>query len=160
MEVRTEAKKSFVWVSSPVLDKLAAHDPVLEDDASLIRRFRKGDKDAGYLLFVKHHRMVLKVILDKTKGKWFSDDVLHAGAIGLYEAARRFDLTLGYTFLTYAVHWINKYVLLEICHDALPAAGVMFGESFKDRLYRYIGYELSGLTEEEILKKMRISESL
>ena len=99
---RTQDKRHDGW-ESRFLAKLMMHNPVLESDEELVSRFQNGDRDAGYLLFVKHHRMIIKVILDRTKGRWFNDEVIHAGAIGLYEAARRFDCTLGFTFLTYAV---------------------------------------------------------
>ena len=144
-------------IQSPLLRELADAPEVAEDDYSLINRFRDGDRQAGHLLFVKHHKMILKVVIDVTNGRWYDDDCLNAGAVGLYEAAKRFDTTLGYTFLTYAVPWIRKYVHIEVCNDALPAGGIAFGRDFKERLYRFIGYKMVGKTEEEIATLMKIS---
>jgi hypothetical protein len=73
--------------------------------------------------------MILKVTISITNGKWFDDSCIHAGAVGIYEAAKRFDTEKGYTFLTYAVPWIRKYVMLEVCNDALPAGALFLAET-------------------------------
>ena len=146
-------------IYSPLLKTLADASDVTESDYELIDRFKDGDRDAGHLLFVKHCKMILKVIIDLTDGRWYDDDCLHAGAVGLYEAALRFDKTLGYTFLTYAVHYIRKYVLLEVQNDALPTAGISFGRDFKERMYRFIGYKMVGKSVEEIAELMHLKEA-
>ena len=110
------------------------------------------------MLFVKHHKMILKIIFEVTRGRWYDDGCLQVGGIGLYEAARRFDISRGYAFLTYAVPWIRKYVYIEACNDALPAAGVAFTRDFKEKLFRYIGYSMSGTPEEEIRRLLKVSD--
>lgn len=144
-------------IYSPLLKELADAQDVTESDYELIDRFKVGDKEAGHLLFVKHYKMILKIIIDVTDGRWYDDDCLHAGAVGLYEAAARFDKSLGYTFLTYAVPWIRKFVLIEVQNDALPTGGIAFGRDFKEKMYRFIGYKMVGKTLDEIAELMRLS---
>lgn len=147
-------------IHSQILRDLENEDPVLISDNELIEAFQRGDATAGNKLFIKHHRMVLKIVLEITNGRWFDDDCFHAGAVGMYEAVKRFDTSLGYTFLTYAVPWIKKYVYLEACNAVLPAGGVSFSRDFKCRLYRFVGFRMIGLTDEEIKCKMYITDSL
>jgi RNA polymerase primary sigma factor len=144
-------------IYSPLLKELANMPDVTEDDNTLIAQFKDGDDTAGFKLLVKHYKMIVKVILDTTGGRWYDDDCLQSGALGLYEAARRYDNTLGYKFLTYAVHWIRKYVILEVCADSLPMAGLAFGRDFRERLYRYIGHKMTGAKDEEIAEIMGLN---
>ena len=147
-----------VKIFSPLLKHLAGLEAVRTDDAVLIAKFKAGDREAGNDLFVKHYKMIVKIVLDATKGKWYDDDCLHAGCIGMYEAIRRYDPTKGFTFLTYAVPWIRKYIILEVCSDTLPAGGVSFGRDFKERLYRFVGFKMMGYSDDEIGKLMKLKE--
>lgn len=141
------------------LKELDQSDPVRDSDESLVLRFRAGDDNAGSRLFRKNYKMILKVILDATKNRWYSDDCLQSGAVGLYEAAKRFDTEKGFTFLTYATHWIRKYVLKEVCNELLPAGGIRFSSALKDKLYRFIGLKIMGRTPSEIQSKLGITEA-
>ena len=147
-------------IHSYLLKEVESAEPVIETDNELIEAFRAGDEQAGYKLYVKHHKMIIKVILSITNGRWYDDDCLVAGTVGIYEAAKRFDPTLGFTFLTYAVPWIRKYVYIESCNAVLPAGGICFTRNFRDRLYRYIGFRMIGMTDEEIKLKMKVSDEL
>lgn len=146
-------------VFSPLLKALSEEDDITTPDYELVENFKNGDSEAGHKLFVKHYKMVLKVVLDITGGRWYDDDHMHAGAVGMYEAAKRFDPTTGYTFLTYATHWIRKYILIEVCNDALPTAGISLGRDTRERLYRFIGLSMVGMPTEEIAQVMNISET-
>lgn len=144
-------------IYSQLLKDLPEPATVTETDYELVDRFKDGDRNAGHLLFIRHYKMILKVILDITDGRWYDDDFLHAGAVGLYEAAVRFDKELGYTFLTYATHYIRKYVRIEVANDALPTGGIAIGRDFKEKMYRYIGLKMVGHTPEEISEMMKLS---
>lgn len=147
-------------IHSNLLKQVESEEPVLDSDNDLIEAFKNGDQRAGYKLYVKHHKMILKVVLSITNGRWYDDDCLIAGTVGIYEAAKRFDPELGFAFLTYAVPWIKKYVYMEVCNAVLPAGGVSFTRNFKDRLYRYIGFKMIGLSDDEIKAKMMISDEI
>jgi len=146
-----------VRVYSELLRDVSVLPKVLEEDNELIEQFKSGNRDAGHKLFRRHYKLIVKIVLQSTSGRWYSDDCLQAGAVGLYDAALRFDPARGAKFTTYAYNWIRKWVLLEVCSDLLPAGGVCFSSSFKDKLFRYIGNRMSGLTDEEIMEKMRIT---
>ena len=143
--------------NSTLLATIASHPPVEETDNDLILRCKNGDSDASFLLFVKHHRMVLQVILRITSGCWFSDDILQAGATGMYEAVKRFDPDKGYTFLTFAVPWVFKYVMLEMQNETLPMVGLQIGRDKKAKLYKFVGLKMTGATPEETMAALKIS---
>lgn len=147
-------------IHSDILKVLEAEDEVLIDDVVLVEAIRNGDPDAGYKLFVKHHRMVLKIVLSITNGRWFDDDCFNAGAVGMFEAVKRYDTTLGYAFLTYAVPWIKKYVYLEACNAVLPAGGISFSRDFKERMYRYVGFKMLGMSDDKIQARMNVSAAM
>lgn len=147
-------------IHSNLLKQVESEEPVLDSDNALIEAFRNGDQNSGYKLYVKHHKMILKVILSITNGRWYDDDCLIAGTVGVYEAAKRFDPELGFAFLTYAVPWIKKYVYMEVCNAVLPAGGISFTRNFKDRLYRYVGFKMIGLSDEEIKSRMAITDEI
>lgn len=143
---------------STIFKELKNTPPVLTSDEELIERLKAGDAEAGNKLFLKHHRMILKVIFSITSGKWFDDDCFSAGAVGLFEAAKRFKPELGFKFLTYAVPWIRKYVYIEARNSLLPAAGVAFSRDFKERVYRYIGFKMMGMPDYEIQDRLGVSD--
>ena len=144
---------------SPLLKQLAAMPEVIEEDQVLIDAYNAGDNYSGQQLFLKHHRLVLKIIFDVTRGRFFSDDALQAGAVGLCIACRRFDQSKGVAFTTYAYYYIRKYVLMEVCNEILPAGGIVFGRDMKDRMFKYIGFKMTGFTDEEITEKMKLSRA-
>lgn len=44
-------------------------------------------------------------------------DLVQAGFVGLIRAVDKFDPDLGFKFSTYAMHWINKEIRLEVAHE-------------------------------------------
>lgn len=148
-----------MFVVSPIISAVQRMDPVTESDADLINAYIGGDQEAGNKIFRKHYKMILQIIGEVTHGRFYSDDCLQAGAFGLYKAAHKYDASRGFKFLTMAVPWIRKYVIEEVRNEHLPAGGVAFAPRFKDRLYRYVGFEITGYTDEEIMARMRITEA-
>ena len=58
-------------------------------------------------------RFVHNFMKSKSMHKWGSvetADFLQVGIFGLYRAAEKYDPSLGYTFATYANHWIRSFV--------------------------------------------------
>ena len=62
-------------------------------------------------LLSTHRGYVTEVALKYRRFGVPLDDLINEGAIGLLEAARRFDASRGTKFLTYASYWIHKQIL-------------------------------------------------
>ncbi|WP_158674003.1 RNA polymerase sigma factor RpoD/SigA [Pedobacter sp. KBW01] len=89
-----------------------------EEEALLCKRIREGDESAidrlvkGNLRFViscakKYERMGLPI-----------GDLINEGNLGLIAAARKFDVTLGFKFISYAVYWIRQSMMLALGEHA------------------------------------------
>lgn len=151
----TTNKRYRLW--SPFLQYLRDIEKPTDSDRDLIERLKNGDEAASFMLFCKHYPYILRKIMEITQGRWYSDDVLQAGALGLYEAAHRFDPTRDNKFLTYAHYWILKYLYIEIRNELLPMGGIGIGRDGKERLFNFIKYTMEGLPEEEIKDRLKVS---
>lgn len=141
-------------IHSAILKHLLDVPEVTTPDEELITSLKGGSAEASHKLFCKHYRYILSKIINITKGRWYSDDLLQAGAVGLYEAATRWDPSRGYTFLTYAHSYIIKRLYMEVRNEVLPLGGLGIGRDEKERLYNYIKFRMVGYTNEQIMKKL------
>lgn len=156
-EVLLERDRRRCGIKSRILHQLRALPTPTETDHEILQMIRAGDPKGRDLLLAKHYKYILAKIIGATQGNWYSDDILQAGIIGLFEAANRFDLSRKTTFLTYGHSWILKYIYIEIRNDLLPLGGIGIGRDAKERLFNYIKYIMMGLTDEEIMERLKIS---
>ena len=71
--------------------------------AELIKRTKKGDRQARDKLILGNMRLVLSLMKKFTGGSVSSDDLFQSGMIGLIKAVDNFDEKFGVRFSTYAV---------------------------------------------------------
>jgi len=89
-----------------------------EEESALFDRIRKGDKGALEKLTNANLRFVVSVA-KQYQGQGFSlSDLINEGNIGLINAAKRFDETKGFKFISYAVWWIRQAILRALANDA------------------------------------------
>lgn len=85
-----------------------------EDEAGLARRIKAGDKDALETLTKSNLRFVVSVAKQYQNQGLSLSDLINEGNLGLMKAARRFDETKGFKFISYAVWWIRQSILQAI----------------------------------------------
>lgn len=85
-----------------------------ESEIELARRIREGDKEAEERLILANLRFVVSVAKQYQQKGIEIDDLVMAGNIGLIKAARRFDASKGFKFISYAVWWIRQEIIEEI----------------------------------------------
>lgn len=80
------------------------------DEVRLADRIREGEDDAVGELVTPNMAYVAKIARQYSGRGVPFEDLLHEGALGLMEAARRFDPEREIRFVVYAAWWIRKFM--------------------------------------------------
>ena len=135
----------------------------VEEEVRLAQRVRQGDKLAEERLINANLRFVITVAKNYQNEFVTLPDLISAGNMGLIKAARRFDETRGFKFISYALWWIRQSILQTITKEgrfvSLPANKQNFMAKYAKVVSR-LEQELERTpTHAEIAKGMDINES-
>lgn len=81
-----------------------------QQEEELTLRARNGDKEARQKLIEANMRLVINIARSYRNKSVALEDLIQDGAIGLMQAAERFDPERGFRFSTYATHWIKQAI--------------------------------------------------
>jgi RNA polymerase primary sigma factor len=143
-----------------------------EVEVELAKRIREGDQVALEKLTKANLRFVVSVAKQYQNSGLTLGDLINEGNLGLIKAAKRFDETRGFKFISYAVWWIRQSIMQALAEQSrivrLPLNRVgsltKISKTFSDLEQKFQREpsteelaEVIGVTNEEILADLKVS---
>ncbi len=144
-----------------------------DEEVDLARRIKQGDQVALEKLTKANLRFVVSVAKQYQNQGLSLGDLINEGNLGLIKAAKRFDETRGFKFISYAVWWIRQSILQALAEQSrivrlpLNRVGALnkIGKAFSKLEQEFerepspeeIAEVLENMSEDEISDTLKIS---
>ena len=155
------------------LQEIGKVDLITSDvEVELAKRIREGDQIALEKLTKANLRFVVSVAKQYQNNGLTLGDLINEGNLGLIKAAKRFDETRGFKFISYAVWWIRQSIMQALAEQSrivrLPLNRVgslnKISKTFSELEQKFQGEpsseelaEVLDISTEEVADTMKIS---
>ncbi len=89
-----------------------------EEEVALAKRIQQGDEGACEKLVKANLRFVVSVAKQYQNQSLSLNDLINEGNLGLIKAAKKFDPTRGFKFISYAVWWIRQSIMQAMAEQS------------------------------------------
>lgn len=131
-----------------------------DEEIELARRIKQGDEKALVQLVNANLRFVVSIAKQFQNQGLSLGDLINEGNIGLIKAAKRFDETRGFKFISYAVWWIRQSILQSLGENGrivrLPLNRIGILSKIKTITAEYEQKNGREPTAEEIANKLNV----
>lgn len=133
-----------------------------DEEMELARRIKRGDDRALEVMTRANLRFVVSVAKQYQNQGLTLADLINEGNIGLIKAAKRYDETKGFKFISYAVWWIRQSILQSIVEHSrivrVPNNRSSSYNKVNDSYISFIQRFEREPTYEELAEEMGLSE--
>ena len=134
-----------------------------DEEVRLAKEIKKGNQDALDKLVRANLRFVVSVAKQYQNRSLPLNDLINEGNLGLIKAAKKFDETKGFKFISYAVWWIRQSIMQALAEQSRIVRLPMNKSGAINQIRRAYAeleqkYEREP-TEEEIAKKLEMKPS-
>lgn len=130
-----------------------------EEELEVAKKAHEGDKAAQDKLVEANLRFVLSVAKMYTMDPVTMEELIQVGNIGLIEASQKFDPTLGFKFISFAVWHIRKEMIMHLGQNSrmvrLPLNKGQLLTHIREAQSRLSGLLGRDPSEEEILEDLK-----
>lgn len=104
---------------SKYFKEIRKYEPLTaEKEVELAERIKEGDKEAEHELIKANLKFVVSVAKRYMNQGLSLGDLINEGNLGIIKAAKRYDHTRGFKFISYAVWWIQQSILQSLNDNA------------------------------------------
>jgi len=132
-----------------------------EEEIELAQKIKLGDTKALEKLTKANLRFVVSVAKQYQNQGLPLPDLINEGNLGLIKAAKRFDETRGFKFISYAVWWVRQSILKAIAEQQrivrLPLNQISAINKLEKARQKIEQFEEREPTNEEIAEQLEIS---